>query len=232
MALAGARIYVLTSVHDIAAAYKNTTTLSFEDGVKDNMRNFGLSDDGSEKLWRKGYHGVFPNPSKKAFGILSGEMYKVQWHPGKGLDALTGKFMEFIEGFLHWNTLPSEGLLLEESGSKRMSLMRLCQSVLVDAGSRAIFGRRLTDIAPDLAQQFQVFDQKSWQLIYQLPPAFAKEMYAAKNKITEALEKYIESPTETKKDRAWAIEAMEVEMQALGMKTSDQAIMFFLIYWL
>ena len=223
---------MLTSAHDIAAAYRNTTTLSFDDGVKDTMRNFGLSEDASEKVWRRGYQGVYPNPSKKPFASLNYDINKAQLHPGKKLDALTDKFMAFIERFLHLNTIPRESIIQQGITSKRLSLMGLCQSVLVDAGSRAIFGSRLTDISPDLAKHFHIFDQKSWQLIYQLPSRFSKEMNAAKNEVTKALEQYIESPSENKQDRAWIIEAMEVEMKALDVKTSDQAILLFMIYWL
>lgn len=232
MCLAGARIYVLTSTHDIAAVYRNTTTLSFEDGVKDTMHNFGVTEDGSEKIWRRGYQGVYPNPSKKSFAVLSWDLNKVQLHPGKNLDNLTDKFMAFIDGFLHWHSLPLDAVLRESAYSKKMSLMGFCQGVLVDAGSRAIFGRRLTDISPDLAKHFHVFDQKSWQLIYQLPPNFAKKMHAAKNEVTRALAQYIESPRETKKDQAWIIGAMEAEMKALDMKIEDKAIMLFMMYWL
>ena len=230
--LVGARIYVLTSAHDIAAAYKNTTTLSFDDGVKDTMRNFGISEDGCEKVWRRDYQGVYPNPSKKSFVSLTYDLNKHQLHPGKNLEALTDKFMALIEQFLHLKTIPSEAILQQGGPSNRLSLMALCQSVLVDVGSRAIFGSRITDISSDLAKQFHVFDQKSWQLIYQLPARFTKEMSTAKDAVTSALEQYIESPPETKQDRAWIIGAMETEMKALDMKTSDQAILLFMIYWL
>ena len=232
MTLAGAKIYILTSAQDIASTYKNTTTLSFDDNVQEVMKNFGLSADGSEKMWRRDYNGVYPNPTKKSLAVLTYELNKVQLHPGPKLDHLTDKFMEYIENFLKWDTLPQRSILQSTSAVKRVSLMALCQEILVDAGSRAIFGATLTDIQPDLAQHFLKFDENSWQLIYQLPPSFAKEMYAGKRKVTDTLKTYFETPKERREDAAWIVKAMETEMRRLNMTSEDMAVIFFMLYWL
>ena len=232
MTLAGAKVYILTSAQDIASAYKNLTTLSFDDNVQEVMKNFGLSADGSEKMWRRDYNGIYPNPTKKSFAVLNYELNKTQLHPGSKLDNLTDKFMEYIEGFLKWESFPQRSLLQTTSNWKRISLMALCQDILVDAGSRAIFGATLNNIQSDLAQYFLKFDENSWQLLYQVPPAFAKDMYAGKQKVINTLITYLGKPQEQRDDAAWIVKTMEMEMRQLDMRLEDMAVIFFVLYWL
>ena len=222
----------MVSAHDIAAAYKNNTTLSFDNNVQEVMANFGLSADGNEKMWRVGYDSIYPNPTKKCLAVLTYELHKGQLHPGPELESLTNKFVQHIESFLRWDTLPAKCTLEAKSGERKVSLMGLCQEILVDVGSRAIFGNKLIQIQPDLAKHFLKFDSNSWQLIYQIPPAFAKEMYEAKRNVVDALKEYFESPREERQDASWLVHTLETEMRQLDMKTSDMAIVFFMLYWL
>ena len=196
------------------------------------MRNFGLSPDGNEKMWRTGYNSIYPNPTGKCLAVLLYELHKVQLHPGDHLEELTDMFVQHIESLLRWNTLPSKCTLQSMANEKKVSLMGLCQEILVDVGSRAMFGDLLIQIQPDLAKHFLTFDSKSWQLIYQIPPAFAKEMYEAKNAVVKALKQYFESPRSERQDAAWLVQTMETEMRQLDLKTEDMAIVFFMLYWL
>ena len=110
--------------------------------------------------------------------------------------------------------------------------MALCYGGLLDAANTAIFGSRLDDISRDVPRHFQVFDGKVWQLLFQIPPPFARDMIAAKSEIVKVFEQYVESASESKADRAWFIGAIEAEMTALNMSVKDQAVMLFMLYWL
>ena len=228
----GAKVYILTSVQDISAAYRNTTTLSFDDAVDETMRSFGLSEDGIGKLWRHDYPGICANPSNKPFARLCHDIYKTQLHPGNKLDDLTHRLLSVMSKNLLWENLPSSAILQGRPSSRRVSLMALCYGGLLDVANTAIFGSKLDDISRDITKHFQVFDAKAWQLLFQLPPAFASEMIVAKTEIVKAFQHYVKSPPETKADRAWLIEALETEMGALSMSAKDQAVMFFMLYWL
>lgn len=109
--------------------------------------------------------------------------------------------------------------------------MEWCSDFFVRAGQRAYFGDALDAIDPTLAKTFVVFDELSWQILYQYPDFLAGEMKGARNAIQHAFKKYIQLPQSQRSGDAWFIKAMEDEMRALKISEDDIAVVMVMIYW-
>ncbi len=93
-----------------------------------------------------------------------------------------------------------------------MVLRLLCQG-----GQSAYFGPRLADIDPTLTDAFIIFDELSYQVIYQYPRFLAKEMLGARDRVLVGLNKYLQLAHEERNEDAWFVKAMEIEMRAIAM---------------
>jgi hypothetical protein len=109
--------------------------------------------------------------------------------------------------------------------------MEWCSDVFTTAGQRAYFGDELGQIDDTLAKEFVIFDDLSWQVLYQYPDFLAGEMKRSRDVIQRALEKYIQLPQSQRSGEAWFTKAMENEMRALDISEDDIATMFMTIYW-
>lgn len=181
----------------------------------------------------------FPNPHGKPLATLARQMHIHQLYPGDNLDFLEQQFLDWVEPRLTLDALKRECPYAIQSDlptAKKndgivLPLMQWCSDYFTRAGQRAYFGPALDGIDPKLPQTFIVFDELSWQVLYQYPDFLAGEMKSARNAIQRALKKYIQLPQETRQGDAWFTKAMENEMRALGISEDDIATMLVTIYW-
>ena len=178
------------------------------------MRACGCSRDAVKKLFEAPVDEGYPNPSKKHFIKLCADIHKRQLHPGEKLKALGGGFVEYFEEHLH----PTD-----------TSLSNLC-SKLIDSAQVVFFGHLLGQIDPEVVQHFKDFDDRSWQVLFQLPRVLSRRAHAAKDKVIDALAQYVDSPG-LKEDAAWEIGVLEEESRRLGLKTRDTATVLMIFYW-
>ena len=237
--VAGETLYVLTSPKDTTEAYKNTTSLSFDGFVRDLMLSCGGSPSGVDKMYQppakdgKGHVMIAPNPMHKCLANLTVDFHKQQLLPGDELDKLGYQFLRIINEHLQWEKMTSQrGYVVEVNREGvDVSLFKWCGDILVDAGTRAYFGERLLQIDPNLLQSFFEYDEKAWMLLFQYPHFLSKDMYAAKQRIIDALSTYFRLPKEQRKGEAWFIQALETEQRALGMSDQDVAALLMIVYW-
>lgn len=109
--------------------------------------------------------------------------------------------------------------------------MEWCSDGFTRAGQKAYFGDALARIDPTLTKTFIIFDELSWQVLYQYPSFLAGEMKNARDTITRALLNYIQLPQSQRTGDAWFAKAMENEMRALHISEQDIATMLVTIYW-
>lgn len=113
--LAGQKLAILTSPHDIAAIWKNTESLSLDVFLKDVYVAFGVSSDVAHKMYQTPSELPWSgdaekqttmfrseNPLHKSLGHLQSDFFKLQLHPGEKLDSLGVKFMRHINRHLQW----------------------------------------------------------------------------------------------------------------------------------
>ncbi|KAF2796016.1 cytochrome P450 [Melanomma pulvis-pyrius CBS 109.77] len=196
---------------DVAEAYRNTKTFSFEVFVQHMMRTTGCSNEVVDKI----------------------ELHVHQLYPGKDLAYLGERFNSYFDRYLSLEAIKSERsyAIPNQDGSVSVPLKVWVSDFLIRGGQRAYFGDFLEEIDPNISWAFLEFDDLSWQILYQYPKVLSKKMHAAKERVTEALRKYFETPITERSGDAWFTKAMENEMRDLDLDTRDISIMMQTIYW-
>lgn len=230
----GSTIYVLTMPKDVADAYRNTTSLSFDVFVQVMMRNLGSSAESVRAMFspmpveKDG----FPNPHGKPLGRLARELHTKQLYPGENLTKLDDKFIESFGDQLNLEKMVDTNYAArDEKGGVTVPLMKWSSDVFTRAGQVAYFGDLLGVIDPDLTWTFLEFDDLSWQILFQYPRIVSRRMHAARERLTAVIEKYFSVPAEERGEQAWFTPAMEHEMRTIGINTHDIATMMTTIYW-
>ena len=227
----------MTAASDVTEAYRNTTTLSFDQFVMALMRVCGSSESCVEAMFRplpKVKRG-FPNPHEKALGRLSREIHIHQLFPGVGLDVLDLRFAEFFKVNLQLGAmatcLPGKYPTRSSGSEVVLPLMIWCSDIFIRGGQTAYFGDRLAQIDPELTWSFLEFDELSWQVLYQYPKVLSRKMNKAKNKMIKSLEVYFSLPTSERVEDIDFVRHMEEEMRDLGIQNRDIATMMLTMYW-
>lgn len=230
--------YVLTRAEDVAAVYRNNDTFSYEEFVQSMMKILGNSNSCVRDMFEplpKNKQG-FPNPQGKCLGILFRDMHIHQVFPGHHLRGLERRFARFFDANLSLNRLTGMNYasLQDKSslgGSVVVPLVKWCSDYFTRAGQDAYFGPKLAEIGPSLADDFLIFDELSYQVIFQYPSAFAREMLAAKGRILVIFEHYLRLSADERRGDSWFVKASEAEMRELGLSAHDMAIAIMTIYW-
>ncbi|KAL7791987.1 cytochrome P450 [Trichoderma ceciliae] len=233
--LAGSKIYVITKSKDVAEAYRNTDTLSFNEFVQAMMRACGNTESCVQAMYRPlptDKEG-FANPNGKPLATLARQMHIHQLYPGDRLDFLENSFLEWFDVRMNLEQLHSVCPYAIQSTHVDivLPLMEWCSDFFARAGQRAYFGDALGALDPTLTKTFIIFDELSWQVLYQYPDFLAGEMKGARDAIQRALKKYIQLPQSQRSGDAWFTKAMENEMRALEITEDDIATMLVTIYW-
>lgn len=140
----------------MSLVYKNTTSLSFDEFIRDLHVAFEMSESGQNKMW----------DASKGRCLLrqSNELRREQLHPGQHLLNLTRTVLDHIEQRLHsYDVLATQNLGTKKVHEQRraLSLYSLCTDVLVPAASVAFFGKAVLRINPHLVSDFLAFDEDS-----------------------------------------------------------------------
>ena len=239
--LAGEVLYILTSPHDVAAAYKETESLTFDVFIRDIMVAFGASSGAIEKMWllpsndKNGFNAQVTNPNHKSLAQLTRDFHKQQLHPGQNQRSLGAKFQDYIEESLRWDSMSTKlndtYILRSGEQSKDISLKGWCADVLLNAATRAFYGESLLHDQPDLLRHFFDFDDNSWMLLYRYPRFMARSMYQAKIAAVDALTQYFAAPKKSRRGAAWFIRTLEAEQRQLGLGDRDIATLNLMVYW-
>lgn len=235
LTVAGMTTYVITKAEDVGQVYRNTETLSYEIFVQSMMRILGNSEPSVEAMFTplpKDKEG-FPNPHGKSLGILFRQMHIHQLFPGENLNFLETRFYDFFDKHLQMEKLVETCPYATRTtpGTITLPLVQWCSDYFVKGGQSAYFGPRLAEIDPSLTDAFLVFDELSYQVIYQYPTFLARKMQASRDRLLSGLKQYLQLPHDQRAEDAWFVKAMETEMRALDMSADDMAIATMTIYW-
>jgi Cytochrome P450 len=233
----GSKFYVVTAAQDVAEAYRNTTTLSFDQFVMALMRVCGSSEACVEAMFRplpRDKEG-FPNPHGKALARLSREIHIHQLFPGEGLDVLDARFAAFFKTNLRLEEmatcLPAKYATTSNDREVVLPLMIYCSDIFIRGGQTAYFGDGLARVDPNLTWSFLEFDELSWQVLYQYPKILSRRMNAARKRMITSLNIYFSSPASSRPDDIEFVRRMEDEMRDLGIGNHDIATMMLTMYW-
>ncbi|KAK8066137.1 hypothetical protein PG997_012884 [Apiospora hydei] len=215
--------YVVTSAKHSAEVYRNTNTLSFENFVQGLMRTNGNTD----RVIRVMYAALpnnkpgFPNPQGDSLGVLAQKMHIHQLHPGENLVSLQKAVQVWISGNVTMRALQETCSFAKSKtpSSIEMPVYQWCSNYFVRLGQHVYFGQTLDDIGPTLTDDFFVFDELIWKMLYQYPSFLSHDMSRPRTRIIASLKQYFQAPRRNG------------EMRALGIDDEDLAVLVFHLYF-
>lgn len=235
--MAGQKIYVLTSPHDITEAHKLTDSLIYEPILRDLMIDFGTSKEAMHLMWMSpaDYEtkstSKVPNPQQKCLVLLYRDMIKVQIQPGPKLDEIGKRFIDSISASTKWEAMTCEYILKDTSGKRMVSLKDWCANVIVGSASTAFFGGSLLKDHTSLLKDFLHYDDHSWMLMFRYPRFLAPAMYRSMDSAIEAFSIFFQTPLDRRQGASWFIRALEEEKTSINMDDWDMGVLVFMSYW-
>jgi hypothetical protein len=232
---ANQRLYVITKPDDVAAAYRNTTTFSFDIFIQQIMRETGVSQEGRDKMFQppEPSKAIFPNPYNRPVARLAREMHIHQLFPGHLLGETGVQFIKYFDTNLRIKSLTQRSRYAQPSGENvKLSLQLFTSDLFANAGQEVYFGKHLREINPNMTWDFLEFDDLTWQVLYSYPKILSGKMLRARDRLIASMQSYFESSVERRDDTVWFTPAMEKEMRALDTSSRDIACMMVTIYWL
>jgi hypothetical protein len=230
LTLGGEKLYFLTAPEDVQFFFRNTSALEFENVVYELGITFGVSKDAMDKSYEKPSSEAEDRVSQalgtrnsrlKCLVDLNKEFWKMQLHPGEEYQNVQAVFLKEITEKLEHGGLPSSSVRDASSSEKTVSLLILCQRVLIESTLNAFFGKVLLETEPNMVQDFLDFDDENWKLWYKWPKA--SKMYTAKDRMAKAIERYLTLGDKTREDASFIIKTFIKSQQALDTADEDIA---------
>lgn len=237
----GRTFYTITTPEHVAAAYKASTTLSFDSFLDETLRVFGL-DAVTLKLIRHEpspgdacYHESNPvNPQQKPFVHWIKDIYRQALLPGDKMNHMAANFDNYLDRNLQWNRVSSFALnQVEKQKSIRLSLKDFTRTIMLEAITNSLFGTRLAEIEPNIIKYAAEFNDEAWMLVYHYPKLFASRVFGNRMKIMAALDRYRKIPEEARAagGEAWSIKTLITAGELFGMTNQNNDTFLMLIHW-
>ena len=233
MTVGGMTIYVATSPRDIAAIYRNNTTLSWDAMLNELLVGFGINASVIPKLWRKPSADTClrntAEDGKKGLSIVHTtlDLYKRQLLPGPKFDIFSKVLISHIDESLTFNRLQ------QRNGAtiKCISLIDLCSEVLVDVTTRTLFGDGLIEIEANIVRHFLEFNNDAWMLVFHYPQRKGSKLMTARGKILDAFVNYLEGSDEIRTGRSWLVEKVTDRLESDAIENEDIAALLLMVNW-
>lgn len=202
------------------------------------MSAFGLNKAALQAVWHEPQPGDASyltsnviNPTHKSHVHFTEEMYQRQLLPGAKLDSLSQKITHFLEENLQWEKLAGPSVM-EISGSHiQLSLKTFCRGKLIDMISHYMFGERLYQVEPGIAEHMVQFNDDAWMVLFRYPEFMAPRLAKSRRKIQEAFRKYIQIPKEQRSDAMWGMQNIIAAQEQAGIREKDRTALLLLVYW-
>lgn len=232
----GYTFYVVTHAKQSADVYKNMESLSFAEFVQSLMRKNGNDEHTINNVYaplpidKPG----FPNPEGLSLGILVQRMHVHQLHPGENMAMLQGKIRDWINRKLDLDTLVRGRRYTPSHSSTHIEvpLYQWTSDLSVHLGQYVYFGDVLDLVNPNYADDYTMFDEVIWKMLYQYPSFLCRDMTAPRDQMIASLKAYFKvPPSQRRPQAAWIINTMEDEAKAIGVDDENLAIMVFHLYF-
>ncbi|PQE12390.1 cytochrome P450 protein [Rutstroemia sp. NJR-2017a BVV2] len=233
--LAGENICVITGGDDIGELYKNTSTITWENLIKDMYTFVGLSPKSingmfSEDREQPGFTG-FGVPTRSAHEMTS-EYHRQQLLSSANLEILLQRLIPGLQKNLSWEVLKQHSACERKSqDSVTLSLWAWCNEVIINGSTNAYYGPKIFEINPNLLQAIMAWEDTNWKFFYHLPNFMARDMTDAKHEVIDTLCRYFETPQEERPGMLHFVTAMEAEMRSSGLSNRETAGIHMLHLW-
>ncbi|KAF2014264.1 cytochrome P450 [Aaosphaeria arxii CBS 175.79] len=236
LTLGGEKMFFLTDPKQVADFHKNTTSLAFDKIAQELSTTFGVSQKTLQTTYRRPNSEEvdvpakimqIQNPRNKSLAELNNDFWKQQLVPGPLYYKLQDECLQYLDNSLKPESIAHNYKGPTDEKGTTVSLLRLMQDVLMDAALRAFFGDKMMELEPNLIRDFIDFDEDNWKLWYKWPDA--KEMFAAKSKLSKSVQRWLNTPEEERPGAAFIVETFEKTQRAMGTPIEDLANILVLI---
>lgn len=175
------------------------------------------------------------NPTLLPLIRLIENIYAKQLLPGIHMDEMSESWVKSLEATLRWPTMDycvvkTHSTSINEN-RKTISLKRLCQHTMLEAGMYSFFGEKIKELDPTFIQTMLAFNENAWMLFYGLPHLFASKVLTPQRKLRETFEKFASLPESARADQSWGVQQLLVAQEAMGVDLESKACMLLLILW-
>lgn len=246
LAIGGKTTIVVRDTRQVSEMWRNTVALTFDPFVEGVFKAFGMpkafvrtvfterpaslisETDRSKSLLVK------ENPTGKCYVHLQSEWFKYQLLQKGHLDHLQSTYNRYLTSHVAWKTLTGPFVEIDRSstsGYRVISLARFSRYIISQCSFKTFMGDRLLEFAPSFAANYQKYEDDSWKIFYQLPPMFARDLHAAKDRAIESLAEYLSLPEKDSPGVAWIFRTMFRELGYLNVATSNRSGIIMMILW-
>lgn len=231
---------------DLAAVWKNTTSLSYESFLHRLLTSFGTSTPGVDKVFHPNPSALVPNGNHmkslvcskssqgKQFPHLLSEWAKRQLLPSENLVHLQELNLKYVRQVLAFERFNDYFISNDKRRTGQLavtvSLEKFNRYMLSYSAFRTFFGEAIFNLDPNFAQGYQTWEDNSWKVFFNYPSFFIKDVHLARVRTTESIARYFDLP-ESERQPCWLFETMEAELKNIGVERMDRAGLIMMICW-
>ncbi|KAH7380303.1 putative cytochrome P450 [Phaeosphaeria sp. MPI-PUGE-AT-0046c] len=218
LTVAGETVYVVTSPDDVNGAWNKSQAISLQPIVEEIYSMVGISEKSKKPL-------VTVHEGAKYNKGMAKPL-----HPTDMINELHWQTLRngpLLDEMMRNSTIPAMSKKLEFAQGVdstypiTISLFDLCVDIFIGMDTDTYFGPKLRKLEPDLVRAFKSWEYSNWQLIYQVPEFFSKEVRAAKHTLIDAFTRYFKTPRSERPGAILFVTALEDMLRELGLAESD-----------
>lgn len=228
MVLEGASIRFIDSEAESTVIHQNPHLFNHDAFLLQLVRKFGVSKQGARNLWMC-KHVSLRTPSL-GHNILSITRRKLA-ALGRA-DGIPHSILNSVEEFAAWDRMSQRSILKDSEQTRLVSLGDWIQDVFAQASTKAFFGDAIFRLNPNLVEDFRMFDDRAWMLIFNIPRPWSQKMKTGLNRTLTAIEAYLQLPEAERKDGSLLFKDIEAVFHEDGdYQHRDIAGILLMIYW-
>jgi hypothetical protein len=221
---------------DIAQAFRNSKTLSWDHRLDDLLQSFGLTNSGL-KVARSiplpddpDLNAAISNHRNRSLIYTIQIIHRKQLLPGSNFESLLAKVQENINCHLTWSRLAT---MSSHVGLDRanISLELLCRRTLTEAVTRSMYGENLHRLIPDVVETMMEFDHNAWAVVYHMRELLVPQLTPIRQKLIDALKTYRTMPERERIGESYTVKNVIAAQKNTGLGDEDSASILLMIWW-
>ncbi|KAJ8068357.1 hypothetical protein OCU04_003919 [Sclerotinia nivalis] len=154
--LAGQTLCVITGAHEIGELYRNSSTITWDNLIKEMYSFVGLSPRSIDSMFSENHEKQAFKDSKvptRSAHEMTSEYHRQQLLSAANSEKIVQRIIPGLERNLSWNTLKQHPACVRKSANSiTLSLWDWCNEVIVKGSTTAYYGPKIFEINPNLPQ--------------------------------------------------------------------------------
>lgn len=224
-----------SSPEDVNDIYKNTSTISYHNTIKDMYRWMHVTPAGFDRMFAldpsAAHNAELPRPVEAAYMI--NEYHRRQTKPGAHFDSLFhGGLLPHIDATLDGAQAGASPAVRQKGGDGvTVSLFGLCVEFFLRGTITGYVGQKMWDVSPGLLDTFHEWERTNWKWMFQMPGLMSGDMNRSLNGLIDSFVAYLAIPAAERADANHFVQNVEAMMRDVGMSDKDMARILTLHFW-